>query len=113
MRNLFGAHNTRELVDMLVTYFIDDNLTTEQRRIELRLSPRGREALELLALGYSYMQTAKAMGISRSGVRRHLENILWRNGCDSLDEAISRYRAQLAAKRLEAVGASSGEGRLS
>ncbi len=52
--------------------------------------------MELFMRGMSYKQIAERLGISRSGVRRHLEKMLWQNECKSMLELLARYRAWLA-----------------
>lgn len=62
----------------------------------MKLSPRGRQILELFMHGMTYKQIAKQLSISRSGVRRHLEKMLWQNECKSMLELIARYKSELA-----------------
>lgn len=82
-------HSTRELL-------LVDNANTPGAPQSVRLSPRGREVMELFMRGMSYKQIAERLGISRSGVRRHLEKMLWQNECKSMLELMARYRAWLA-----------------
>jgi DNA-binding CsgD family transcriptional regulator len=100
MRTQFGVHKTRELVDMLANSCIEA-VPNAQQASRIHLSPRGKEALELLMSGHSYLETAKEMGISINGVRSHVNTMRWSNGYKTLDELISRYRAQLAAEKDE------------
>lgn len=59
---------------------------------KIRLSPRGREVLELFMRSFTYQQIAQHMGISVSGVRRHCEKMLWKNGCESMLGLIAKYK---------------------
>ena len=52
--------------------------------------------MELFMRGFKYNEIAKRLGISRSGVRRHLEKMLWQNECKSTLELVAKYRAWLA-----------------
>jgi DNA-binding CsgD family transcriptional regulator len=90
MRRSFGVHSTRELVFMPDAYIHTDAPV-------VKLSPRGREVMEVFMRGCTYRQIAQCMGINLSGVQRHREKILWQNDCESMLELIARYKAQLAA----------------
>lgn len=50
--------------------------------------------------GMTYRQIAEHLGISISGVRRHLEKMLWQNECKSMLELITKYKAWLADTNL-------------
>lgn len=82
-------HSTRELL-------LVDNASAPEAPQSVRLSPRGREVMELFMRGMSYKQIAERLSISRSGVRRYLEKMLWQNECKSMLELMARYRAWLA-----------------
>ncbi|MDR2488666.1 MAG: hypothetical protein LBD42_04140 [Desulfovibrio sp.] len=69
---------------------------------EIRLSPRGRAVLSLLATGATYRQVSERLGMGIGGVRRHIEKMRWQNDCDSILELIARYKARLAAEQAEA-----------
>jgi DNA-binding CsgD family transcriptional regulator len=69
---------------------------------EIRLSPRGKAVLSLLAAGATYRQVSERLGMGVGGVRRHIEKMLWQNGCESLLELIARYKARLAAEQADA-----------
>ena len=81
-------HSTREL--LLVP---DARVPTGTQAV--RLSPRGREVMELFMRGITYTQIAERLGISLSGVRRHREKMLWQNECRSMLELVAKYQAWL------------------
>jgi DNA-binding CsgD family transcriptional regulator len=56
------------------------------------LSPRERETLTLLAVGYSTAQMAQQMGISKETVRNHVKGLLRSLGARSRVEAIAKAR---------------------
>ena len=56
------------------------------------LSPRERETLTLLAVGYSTAQMAQQMGISKETVRNHVNGLLRSLGARSRVEAIAKAR---------------------
>ena len=89
LRKAYSVHSTREL--LLVADARASN--TPQ---PVRLSPRGKEVLELFMRGFTYREIAEQLGMSRSGVSRHREKILWQNDCKSMLELIAKYRAWLA-----------------
>lgn len=66
---------------------------------EIRLSPRGKAVLSLLATGATYRQVSERLGMGVGGVRRHIEKMRWQNDCESILELIARYRARLAAEQ--------------
>lgn len=90
LRKAYAVHSTRELLLMVQ---LPHESTTIQK---MKLSPRGRQILELFMHGMTYKQIAKQLSISRSGVRRHLEKMLWQNECKSMLELIARYKSELA-----------------
>lgn len=59
---------------------------------KIKLSPRGKEVLELFMRSFTYQQIAKRLGMSVSGVRRHCEKMLWKNGCESMIGLIAKYQ---------------------
>jgi DNA-binding CsgD family transcriptional regulator len=95
IRKKYGVHNMRELLAELETDAFAD-------APEIRLSPRGRDVLSLLAAGASYRQASERLGMGIGGVRRHIEKMRWQNDCESVLELIARYRARLAAEQAEA-----------
>jgi DNA-binding CsgD family transcriptional regulator len=56
------------------------------------LSPRERETLTLLAAGYSTVQMAEHMGISKETVRNHVKRVLKSLGARSRLEAVAKGR---------------------
>jgi DNA-binding CsgD family transcriptional regulator len=56
------------------------------------LSPRERETLTLLAAGYSTVQMAEQMGISKETVRNHVKRVLRSLGARSRIEAVAKGR---------------------
>ena len=90
LRKAYAVHSTRELLLMVQLPY---ESTTIQK---MKLSPRGRQRVELFMHGMTYKQIAKQLSISRSGVRRHLEKMLWQNECKSMLELIARYKSELA-----------------
>ena len=85
IRKAYNVHSTRELIVLAS----DPDLSSASQAV--RLSPRGRQVLELSMRGFTYNQIAEDLGISRSGVRRHQEKMLWQNECKSMLELISKY----------------------
>ena len=96
LRKVYNVHSTRELLRL-------STVVTPTVPQPVRLSPRGREVMELFMRGVTYNEIAKRLGISRSGVRRHLEKMLWQNECKSMLELIAKYRAWLAEKTSDAA----------
>jgi DNA-binding CsgD family transcriptional regulator len=91
IRQVFGVHSTRELLLMLeICDFADAPA--------VRLSPRGKDVLQLFMRGLTYKQIGDRLGMSVSGVRRHREKMLWRNDCESLLELIVKYRGKHIAE---------------
>lgn len=41
---------------------------------------------------FTYQQIAMQLGMSVSGVRRHCEKMLWKNGCESMISLIAKYK---------------------
>jgi DNA-binding CsgD family transcriptional regulator len=58
-----------------------------------RLSPRERETLTLLAAGYSTVQMAEQMSISKETVRNHVKGVLRSLGARSRVEAVAKGRS--------------------
>ena len=83
LRKLYGIHSTRELL-----------LIFKSQRSEsssLKISPRDKEVIELFMYGNTYEQIAEYLGISVSGVRRHLEKVILQNELKSTLELFSKY----------------------
>jgi DNA-binding NarL/FixJ family response regulator len=55
------------------------------------LSPREAEVLNYLVKGFSYKETAEAMGISYSTVHSHIEHIYDKLHVQSRAQAVARY----------------------
>ena len=87
LRKLYNVHTTRELLF---------SFTTPSRSTQdiLKVSPRTRQVIEFFIQGKTYEQIAYHLGISVSGVRRHLEKCLIQNECKSTIELISKYKSQ-------------------
>ena len=67
----------------------------------IKLTPRGKEVFLLVLDGFKTDQIACQLGISRSGVRRHRENMLQDNGCESMIELIAKYYGTYAKQHQE------------
>lgn len=85
LRKLYNVHTTRELL-FASTYSIHYAYSN------LKISPRAKLVIELFIQGKTYEQIAYHLGISVSGVRRHLEKCLIQNDCKSTIELIARYK---------------------
>jgi DNA-binding NarL/FixJ family response regulator len=55
------------------------------------LSPREQDVLNYLVKGFSYKETAEAMGISYSTVHSHIEHIYHKLHVQSRAQAVARY----------------------
>ncbi|HWY32062.1 MAG TPA: LuxR C-terminal-related transcriptional regulator, partial [Candidatus Acidoferrum sp.] len=55
------------------------------------LSPREVDVLDYLVKGFSYKETAEAMGISYSTVHSHIEHIYHKLHVQSRAQAVARY----------------------
>ena len=84
IRKEYGVHNMRELLAALETDAFAD-------APEIRLSPRGRDILSLLAAGASHRQASERLGMGMGGVRRHIEKMCWQNDCESILTLIAKY----------------------
>ena len=87
-------HTTRELL-MKVQI---SSLVDATGHPAIRVSPRGKQVLDLFSRSFSRQQIAEQLGMSVSGVRRHCEKMLWKNGCESMLALIAKYQAHVAAK---------------
>jgi DNA-binding CsgD family transcriptional regulator len=85
LRKVFNVHTTREIL-----LAFDAGVTSI--RPAVRLTPRGKEVLELYMHGYTYRQIADLLGMSVGGVRRHREKMLLQNDCESVLKLIVMYR---------------------
>lgn len=61
----------------------------------LKLTPRGALVFENILNGMSDKQIGERLGMSYSGVRRHKENMLFANKCDTLPDLIAKYYSAL------------------
>ena len=87
LRADFLVHTTRELLLKINIH----QSTEAAQSAKLKLSPRGKQVLELFMNSFTYQQIAMQLGMSVSGVRRHCEKMLWKNGCRSTIELIAKY----------------------
>ena len=88
LRADFLVHTTRELLLKINIH----QSTEAAQSAKLKLSPRGKQVLELFMNSFTYQQIAMQLGMSVSGVRRHCEKMLWKNGCRSMIELIAKYK---------------------
>lgn len=94
LRRDFAVRTTRELLIKIQSCGVND----EAHHSPIRVSPRGRQVLELFCRSYSRQQIADQLGMSLSGVRRHCEKMLWKNGCESMLALIAKYKAQFVVE---------------
>jgi len=88
IRKAYNVHSTRELL-------LAADPTESGLPPPLKFSPRGKEVMELFIRGFTYKEIAEKLGMSRSGVSRHREKMLWQNGCKSMLELIAKYQTWL------------------
>lgn len=86
LRKLYGVHSYRELLLIVKIY--------EYENHHIKISPRGKEVIELFIHGKTYKEIAKQLDISISGVRRQLERCMIMNNCKSILELIAKYNLQ-------------------
>ncbi len=60
--------------------------------VDVRLSPRQREVLELMSEGVRAREIAARLGLSPTTVRNHIRGLLRRLDCHSQLEAVARAR---------------------
>ena len=89
IRKKLGAHSIREVVRIYQQTMQAQTVST------LRFSPRGKEVFLLLREGLTRPQVAARMGMSLSGVRRHMERMLLQNDCKSILELFAKYHGIL------------------
>lgn len=87
-------HSTRELL-------LESHACASTTQRTVRFSPRGREVMELFMRGFTYKEIAEQLSMSRSGVSRHREKMLWQNDCKSMLELIAKYRVWLAEQQVQ------------
>ena len=83
LRKLYDVHSTRELLVIFKSCKPENG--------SIKTTPRNKEVIELFMCGKTYEQIAKCLGISVSGVRRHLERVILQNELKSTIELISKY----------------------
>ncbi|MFR9014307.1 MAG: helix-turn-helix transcriptional regulator [Desulfovibrio piger] len=88
LRSAFAVRTTRELLIKIEA----SSITTVTPPSRIKLSPRGKQVLELFMHSFTYQQIAMQLGMSVSGVRRHCEKMLWKNGCESMLCLIAKYK---------------------
>lgn len=59
---------------------------------QLKLTPRGKEVFCLILEGLVYRDIAKRLGITRDGVKRHVEKMLLANDCAKMFDLIAKHR---------------------
>ena len=96
IRRAFEVRTTRELLQKLEGISLSDTVVATPK---IKLSPRGRQVFELFRCSFTYRQIAERLGMSVSGVRRHCEKMLWKNGCDTMLAVIAKYQAQCVAEQ--------------
>ena len=96
LRRVFKVRTTRELLHKLETSCFTDSATATTI---IKLSPRGRQVFELFRRSFTYRQIAERLGMSVSGVRRHCEKMLWKNGCDTMLALIAKHQAQCGVEQ--------------
>ena len=83
LRKLYDVHSTRELLVIFKS--------CKSENSSIKTTPRDKEVIELFMRGKTYEQIAECLGISVSGVRRHLERVISQNELTSTFELISKY----------------------
>jgi DNA-binding CsgD family transcriptional regulator len=68
LRRDFAVHTTRQLL-----FELENMSNSVHVAVMVKFTPRGKEVFELFMVGRTYKQICEQLGISRSGVRRHLE----------------------------------------
>jgi DNA-binding NarL/FixJ family response regulator len=84
-----GAPMTSNIARKVVQSF--KRLTPAAGPTAEKLSPREMEVLDYLVKGFSYKETADAMGISYSTVHTHIERIYHKLHVQSRAQAVARY----------------------
>jgi DNA-binding NarL/FixJ family response regulator len=84
-----GAPMTSSIARKVVQSF--KRATPSARTAGENLSPREVDVLDHLAKGFSYKETAEAMGISYSTVHTHIERIYHKLHVQSRAQAVARY----------------------
>jgi DNA-binding NarL/FixJ family response regulator len=84
-----GAPMTSSIARKVVQSF--KRVTPSARPAADNLSPREVDVLDYLVKGFSYKETADAMGISYSTVHTHIEHIYHKLHVQSRAQAVARY----------------------
>ena len=79
-----NAHSIRQIIPDIAMDG-DTNLST------FKITPRGHQVLAYYAKGKTIPYIANALGISISGVRRHLENLREKNDCATNFELLYEF----------------------
>ena len=80
---------TRELLHKLELASLSDTITATSK---IKFSPRGKEVFDLFMRSFTHREIAERLGMSVSGVRRHCEKMLWKNGCNTMLALIAKYK---------------------
>ena len=88
LHKIAKANNTCKLLEVL---YKKKYINVDEYPAPVYLPERGKEVLELLRHGNTRTQIAEMLGISMSGVKKHCERLVEKNGCASLYELIARY----------------------
>ena len=83
LRKLYDVHSTRELLLIFKPCKSENSF--------IKITSREKEVIELFMRGKTYKQITEYLGISISGVRRHLERVILQNELKSILELISKY----------------------
>ena len=89
LRRYFAVRTTRELLHKLELASLSDTITATSK---IKLSPRGKEVFDLFMRSFTHREIAERLGMSVSGVRRHCEKMLWKNGCNTMLALIAKYK---------------------
>ena len=84
-----GAPMTSSIARKVVQSF--KRVTPSSKPAAETLSPREVDVLDYLVKGFSYKETAEAMGISYSTVHTHIEHIYHKLHVQSRARAVARY----------------------
>ena len=82
-------------LDSLLAAFAEEGIGAQARQspLPLRISPREREVLHLLAQGWSNQEIAEALVVTVETVKRHVSSLLSKLGVDNRTQAAMRARA--------------------
>lgn len=92
----FTDENIRDLI--LTAHFINQKALEIERGSDIHafqsLSPREKDALTLLAMGYSRAQAAESLAISEHTLRVYVESARFKLGATNTTHAVARAMAQ-------------------